>query len=380
MPETLQEILFKEIDKELGNKLFDYTRQEIGVLKTQLRDKINARLDREKCTVCLSSQGKANSHNIPISVLRNISSNGYLSSSAEHIIDNNKKIFIFPSRTGIGSTQTFNIICSVCENTLFIDYENDAIENSVPYNNNQYNQLELKILLYMTFYKKYIYQFHSIANENISSQIDFVVKSAFLSDEVKMINLRYLGYQKIKSNTEVYKLDKDIIDLEKLIKINRKSRPIYNAVLDIKIGKKTSFAISQGIIPTYSDKGKQVNKTTDFSLFNYNFGYLYIAVLPFNDTGTRVCVFYHNKYENNIGFIKKEFDSLSSLEEKLKKLSDLILLYSDKIVINEEKNTAYKQIYENHPKLKQLDPTAIRDPKEYLSIIQEIREINIFDI
>ena len=378
MINKINEAIFAEVDKELQKKLFDYTPQQYGILKTQLKEKINSRLDREKCVLCHSSSGKANSHNIPLSILKNISSNGFLSTSATHMID--KNYFIFPTRTGLIATQTFNIICDDCENTKFCSYENEAIENDVPYNDIQYNELELKILLYLLYYKKYILQFYTIATENIKEQFEFVAKSLFLNDDIKAINLEFLSNRYNAVNTDRFTCSKDVLDLEKLIKINRNSKKRYDSVFDTIISHKTGFALSQGILPSYSETGVQVNRTTDSTLYDYKFGYLCIAVFPLSANFTRICVFYNNKYEGNLGFIKREFDKLLTMDAKLKKLSDLILLYTDKLVIDESKETLFKQIYVDYPELIKLDPTKIRDPKEYLSIVSKIKDVNIFNI
>lgn len=102
------------------------------------------------------------------------------------------KRFIYNLNPGISQTQTFRLLCEKCETTKFTSYENHNLINSVPFNNHQYAELELKINIFTYNLKLSNHYFYEIAFENINKDIEFVNKSNFLNPDVRKLNLHNL--------------------------------------------------------------------------------------------------------------------------------------------------------------------------------------------
>lgn len=374
----LGRMLYQEVKTKMGESLSSMSSKDFGLLRERAKKEVQERLGKKNCFLCGSNGKKANSHNIPAQILRNIADRGKLFILDKHIVDSQNHFFQF--QPGINVTQTFFLLCEKCESNSFSQYENNAISNSVPYNNLQYSQLELKNTLYLVHHKEFLQQYFLVALERITQELDYITENHFLNDNYRTLLIRYLQYSHMDLHSKVSTCGKDLVDLRKTAKRIKESQKSnrYTSVMDLIIERKIDFTISQGILPTYSETGENVNRTTDFRKHDYNFGYLFVSVFPLDLCNARICVFFNRKHKSTLDFIKREFDSLDSVELKLKKLSDLILLYSDKLVFNTAYDEKIKHIFKKCPELKELDPTQFNDSSKYLSILSQIEDINLF--
>ena len=183
--------IHEKLRKELQNDFLDLSEKDIGILKSSIRKSINNKINRSKCKICGETTKKANSHNIPQSSLRVLASDGKVLSLSNAIVDSS--YFIHKVDPGLLQAQTFNTICLKCENERFSEYENDAIKESVPYNQHQLNQVELKILLFMSYNKEYTFHYFDMVSENIKTRISNIEKANYLATDIKQINLDFLG-------------------------------------------------------------------------------------------------------------------------------------------------------------------------------------------
>ena len=132
---------------------FDYSEstQEDVIRFSKTKSAINARcrkkLGKINCFICNQSQKIINSHSIPEFILRKISVNGELYSSAG-IID----APIIGDLKGLNKAGTFGLLCSDCDKKWFADYEEPSNYQTEP-NGKMLAQIAMKTYL-KEIYKK----------------------------------------------------------------------------------------------------------------------------------------------------------------------------------------------------------------------------------
>lgn len=311
---------------------------------SRINSEVNKEIKPEACYLCGGSKRIINSHSIPAFVLRSISDDGNL--IIPHDVDQ-ESLRLRKTKRGVNDTWTFRAICEDCDNALFSVYEEETkmFDNTGNY---YLSALALKNMLYSAFNKG---------------------KNAKLVEAVT----REQGVMQIKSHW--YK------DLEFLEKETRQYFDAFinglcikhKVVADITLEKKANVACSYVLIPKFDINGGLINDLHNPKRFNDDFGMMHVAVFPVKDR-TRVLFYYRRKYPR-YDILQDQFRLLTQ-KQKLRNVSNMILIYTDQFVYNKE----FSDRAESVVKYIDVDATAMTET-EYLSMVNYLNSQSmIFDI
>ena len=120
------------------------------------------------------------------------------------------------------------------------------------------------------------------------------------------------------------------------------------------------------------DFGKKLYNLTDYQM---RFGHIYILVLPYDESHTKVCMYYRRKYKI-YNEVKDEFNKFT-LEEKLQAISNLIIMHTEDFVCNYEVIEKLKDIRT----ILQEEAVDLDYSEDYLKRINELnkKRINLFE-
>ena len=146
-----------------------------------------------KCALCGENiSGKANSHSVPQSILKNINTDGHYCQITCAV---GEGLIFGPlgriNRTGLNNTGTFHLLCKECENKTFHNYENPSLLNAIA--DNRIDLLTDEILAEMMLksalrekYKKEFSKNLTILNNEIADKNNCAWNTSTLSDELNI--------------------------------------------------------------------------------------------------------------------------------------------------------------------------------------------------
>jgi hypothetical protein len=315
---------------------------------SSLIHEVKNKVKTDTCMICGEKYSSmCNSHNIPVFILNQIAENGYIYDVNFHIKESIQYDLNRPK--GINKTQIFKNICCNCDNLVFkpIEEPQHYLTNFY-FSNYQLNLMALKQILY--YYNK---------RQMGLAQIQTIADNYEVSDNRNLLFWWYYDVKNIQKN------------LKQLIDSNYRLK--YKVIFETTIEKKTDFAFSNFVIPKFDFLGNIINRLNVRYNKNYDFGCIHISVLPFSSTETKVLIFYAKKY-HNFDLIYEQFNRVDDAQ-KLKYISDMILLYSDQFVNNSNLNKKLESIQW----LFTIDVNQVKYKQDYLNFVLDIRSFNIFN-
>jgi len=314
---------------------------------SEIKKKAEFLAKNECCLICSVMNFKmCKSHNIPLFCLKKISNDGYLYDAnilldPSNAMNNGKKI-------GIKKINTFQNICTKCDNEIFKSIETvEIFETEELWSQKNLNKLALKQTLH--YYNRRLIELEQI-------------KQTKLPNDHVLFGLDYWWYY-------------DVINIEKYLHeiLDSKLNLKYIKVLDYITDKEVNFAFSAPVVLKYDYNGTIINQTNLDANYNKQFGFLHIGVFPFSEEKSRILMFFRKKnfeYQSLISTISE----CKNMETKLKIVSDLILLQSDQIIFNESLLKKLKEI----DFLFRIDANNVVDSHEYNRLRMLIKDINLF--
>ncbi len=287
---------------------------EINKEISRIKKEANKYTKGTNCALC----GKActsfcNSHTIPRFVIKNIAQNGkvYNPSMTMDTFDLKTKLNVFKSNPGVEETLTFDSICRECDNMVFSCVENEEVlENE--FNAKILNLYALKILLHT--------QYTKIRDTNF---INVGAEKHQMSDIANLISMPWV-FDMIESTREIE-------DYKSAMKNNTYIK--HKIIIDKIINKKTNFCCTAELALPFSYNGKRINNLCGIDNYAKRFGGIYTLVLPMRNNRTRIVMYYRRKY-SNYDTVKEEFSNME-LDEQLQAISNLLLIYTEEFVYND---------------------------------------------
>lgn len=288
-----------EFEKINRYNLSDISKEKLIEMKkkySKFQSDANQIEDDKVCVLCGSSiTSYCKSHTIPQFILKQVSSNGYLSTGQSQL-----DIPILKKFYGVGEALVFRCICDDCDNTKFQSYENP---------------------------EKYASQL----SEDMIKQIALKNNLRMYDKSINVYNMfkkmyEELPFSYVKTKIDIAKLDMQ--DYHNTVKISDKIR--FYTIDDIILPYMTPIAF-QGMLNMLVDfEGNIIN-----NLYNldpkYKIQNLHVIVFP-NNGYTHITLFIRDGDSRYRRFYKK-FKKLN-LREKLYALNYMIILYSEDWVLN----------------------------------------------
>ena len=288
----------------------------------EIRHKANEMGLLSKCRLCGKNiDGKANSHSIPQSILKNIKTEGHYCQITCALGDN---LVYGPfgriNRTGLNNTGTFHLLCKECENKTFRDYEQKEFLEKIGEERKELltdkilAQIMLKSALLERYKKEFSRNMTILMNEIAKNQrINF--RTSTVADE---LNLKEYDFYINKCL--------DVIDGRKTDEFEI----FYFDVLDYP----SSFA-SQTLLP--------IQKTVTNEIINdvYNFDTNYHIVLPVFvvfplKTNTILLAYCLKSEAKRLEPFINYFNTLN-MTSKRKMFQSVLFMYTEEVYTNESK-------------------------------------------
>lgn len=287
-----------------------------------IRQKANEMGALSKCKICGENIiGKANSHSVPQSILKNISTDGHYCQITCAIGEN---LIYGPfgriNRTGLNNTGTFHLLCKQCENAMFRDYEQKEFLERISEGRTELlsdkalAQIMLKSALLERYKKEYSRNMTILTNE-IAKKKGINFYTSTISDELN-----------IKDYDFYIDICLDIIRNEKTGEFNI----FYFDILD----HPSQFAC-QALLP--------IQKTVTNIEINdvYNYDQKYHIVLPifviFPLAEKTILLAYCLRKEiSRLDPFIKYFNSLN-INSKRKMFQSVLFMYTEEVYTNEAK-------------------------------------------
>lgn len=287
---------------------------EINKQISRIKKEANQYTKGTNCALCgKSCTSFCNSHTIPRFVIKNIAQNGkvYYPSMTMDNIDLKTKLNVFKANPGVEETLTFDSICRECDNAVFSCVESEEVlENE--FDAKVLNLYALKVLLHA--------QYSKIRNANF---LNVGAEKHQMSDIANIISMPWV-FDMIESTREIE-------DYKSAMKNNTYIK--HKIIIDKIIDKKTDFCCTTELTLPFSYKGKRINNLCDIDNYAKRFGGIYTLVLPMNNNKTRIVMYYRRKY-SSFDTVKEEFSNMN-LEEQLQAISNLLLIYTEEFVYND---------------------------------------------
>ena len=281
---------------------------------SKIKKEANKYTKGTNCALCgKSCTSFCNSHTIPRFVIKNIAENGkvYNPSMTMDNFDLRTRLNVFKSNPGIEETLTFDSICRECDNEVFSCVENEEILEK-EFDAKVLNLYALKILLHS--------QYAKIRDANL---VNVGGEKHNMSDIVNLISMPWV-FDMLESTREIE-------DYKSAMKNHTYIR--YKVIIDKIIDKKTNFCCTTELTLPFSYFGKKINDLCNIENYATRFGGIYTLVLPMKNNKTRVVMYYRRKY-SSYDVVREEFLNMS-LEEQLQAISNLLLIYTEEFVYND---------------------------------------------
>lgn len=290
-------------------------RQEIIALKMRLSDIQRDIFNKIKPKVCVMCQKEISStcesHSVPKFILKNISSNGKLYTSAKFI-----NIPIVESTKGIKNAGVFRKICRTCDNNKFKEYETpENYEHDI--SNLMLYQISVKILL------------NNIYTREVSVNLILDgIKKLHNDDFFKVATLNYV---KSHIDAEIMTIEEEKKKLNILLN-SSPNKARYKVIFNYKLPYVVPYAFQDDIVLVSDMMGHAVN-----NIFSddprYRMQSLKICIFPL-DTNTRIII-YRDIKDKRYGRFEKQFEKLA-LNEKLGVINYIVFLYSEKQFLSDK--------------------------------------------
>ena len=339
----------KALDKELKIKI-----------KKTYSDAIKYSKEKSKGTKCWLCHKECssfcNSHSIPRFILEKIAESGNL----ENIFTfDNTELDNWMAISGIRNTLTFNLICHDCDNKYFQDIE-DVTKICNLFSEFQLNKLAIKILLN--------YWYTKIIDPNLEIPNPQTI-------EEQNLNIMF-SFQKETATYDVIECTRELN--EHIDAANNKTTIKYIKIIDTIIDKEINFACNCEYIPMFDIYGNEViNELTNSRKKDKRFGFIFIVAYPINKSKSHVAMFYRRKY-SQYDKIRKQFEAIENIDDKLQAISNIILMHNDKFVLKPrifENKTDYIDII-NYGTFGSGTSSAYKDTIEKI----KSKELNLFKL
>lgn len=288
---------------------------EINKEISKIKKEANQYTKGKNCVLCgKPCSSFCNSHTIPRFVIKNIAENGkvYSPSMTMDYLDIKTRLNVFKSNPGVEKTLTFDSICRECDNAVFSCVENEDILEK-EFDAKVLNLYALKILLHS--------QYSKTRNANF---LNIGAEKHHMSDIANLISMPWV-FDMIEST-------KEIEDYKSAIKNNTYIK--YKMIIDKIINKKVNFCCTTELTLPFSYNGKRINDLCNINNYTARFGGIYTLVLPMKSNKTRIVMYYRRKY-SNYDLVKEEFGKMN-VNEQLQAISNLLLIYTEEFVYNDE--------------------------------------------
>ena len=287
-----------------------------------------------KCELCGKKiVGKANSHSIPQSILKNIEVSDRYYYPITYALNNN--IYYGPigrkNRYGLNNTGTFHMLCEECENRVFKDYEQDSFIFNLSKGDKELlsSKILAKIWLKSALRKKFI----SVFTKNFSMLIN-----------EENVTLNYSLNEEYDDNSPIDILsptpfELDILELEHYVAkckniINGKEDDEFSLYYFDILDYPSSFAC-QTLLPIQ----KSLNNITINDVYNYDSNYqIALSLFTIFPTKTKTICF-ACCLKKEVKRIEPYINYLNSLNltARRKLFQSTLFLYSDEVYTNKEK-------------------------------------------
>lgn len=287
---------------------------EIYKQMSKIKKEANKYTKGTNCALCgKECTSFCNSHTIPRFVIKNIAQNGkvYIPSMTVNNIDLTTRIKLFKSNPGIEETLTFDSICRECDNEVFSCVENEEVLEK-EFDSKVLNLYALKILLHSQYTKTRDANLINVAGEKHN-----------ISDVVNLISMPWVF--------DMIEATREIEDYKSAMKNNTYIK--HKVIIDKIIDKKTNFCCTTELTLPFSYNGKRINDLCGVDSYATRFGGIYTLVLPMKNNKTRVVMYYRRKY-SNYDTLREEFWKMN-LVEQLQAISNLLLIYTEEFVYND---------------------------------------------
>lgn len=281
---------------------------------SKIKKEANQYTKGTNCALCgKSCTSFCNSHTIPRFVIKNIAQNGkvYNPSMTMNNIDLTTRLKVFKSNPGIEETLTFDSICRECDNEVFSCVENEEVLEK-EFDAKVLNLYALKILLHSQYAKTRDANLINVGGEKHN-----------MSDIVNLISMPWVF--------DMIEATREIEDYKSAMKNNTYIK--HKIIMDKIIDKKTNFCCTTELILPFSYNGKRINDLCGVDSYVTRLGGVYTLVLPMKSDKTRVVMYYRRKY-SSYDAVREEFWKMDS-EEQLQAISNLLLIYTEEFVYND---------------------------------------------
>lgn len=281
---------------------------------SKIKKEANQYTKGKNCALCgKSCTSFCNSHTIPRFVIKKIAQNGkvYNPSMTMNDIDLSTRLKVFKANPGIEETLTFDSICRECDNKIFSCVENEEVLEK-QFDAKVLNLYALKILLHS--------QYAKIRDANL---INVGGEKHNMSDFANLISMPWF-FDTLEATGEIE-------DYKSAMKNNTYIK--HKVIIDEIVYKKINFCCTTELTLPFSYNGKKINDLCSINSYSTRFGGIYTLVLPMKNNRTRVVMYYRRKY-SNYDIIQEEFVNMN-LEEQLQAISNLLLIYTEEFVYND---------------------------------------------
>lgn len=283
----------------------DLNKKEIIDIRVE-KNAIQKRIFESKrpcnCLLCKKNTSLINSHTIPRTFIDNIAINGKVLNFNWFIKDVTKK-----EETGINNSNTFRMVCSECDSKYFNEYENEDVYSD--------DFLPSQLFMRKIALKSYL--------RILSTKYD----DFFSNEELKNYSMAYGQYKRLFEN--------DIKDYKNLINKlkNEVSKSDDSTRFTIIYSKKLSYVIPcafQGLMGLVTGfNGEVINNL--YLINKKHTTNIYICAFPLKQS-SQIIVF-RDMYNSNYKQFENTFEKLSE-EEKLTVINEIILMYSNDLIIS----------------------------------------------
>lgn len=307
------------------------------------------------CMICNKKlTSSCRSHNIPRMILKQLTLEDNKIYNVSNVYAEITGIKIdYNKPTGNNGTQIFRRICRECDSKIFQSIENqESFLN--PYSKEQLNLIMLKQYLYELDNKLLRQERNILAAKSVnSSPIEFDINHDYLKYDIQSL---------INHNI------KPILDSN----YSTTNRIVFDEILNYNV----KVAMNHFVSPRFDSKGKiNFNNMSEKNL-DKDIGYINIGIFPLHENKTRVIVFYKRSYDFRFTYVKNDLEKLGSINEKLKYINDLIVMYNDNYVFSKDILTNLIE----YERLLKTDFITIVKEEHYIKLAKLTENLNIFKI
>lgn len=273
-----------------------------------------------KCSLCGKDiTGRANSHSIPQSILKNIKTDGHYCQITCAVADG---LVFGPfgrmNRTGLNNTGTFHLLCKECENRTFINYENLTLLESVA---TQGSQLLTDTVLAEIMLKSALREKHK---KELSKNLTTIVNE-MLNEENKNWNTSTLADELNLCEYSHY--------IERCVKIiNDELTNQFNVFYFDVLDHQSHYACQTLLAIQKTVTNKAINNVYNYDP-NYNIALSQFVVFPLKEK--TICLGYCLKEDEERLMPFIDYINDLSILPKRKLFQSTLFLYSEEIFTNE---------------------------------------------